>query len=479
MLGYDGTADHATASRPSLSRALVTATTRVLDIPELALVLLIGTSGSGKSTFAHTHFGPYETVSSDECRGIVSNDPNDQTSTPDAFALLHHVVALRLARGLLTVVDATNVQADARRPLLALARAHHVPAVAIVLDLPERVCVARNDARPDRQFGLRVVRHQHAALRASLPLLEREGVRVLHVLRDETEVAVATIRRQPLASNRTTDHGPFDIIGDVHGCGDELEALLAALGYTRDSGYAGDSTDPHAYRHPDGRRVIFLGDLVDRGPRTADVLRIVLDMRAVGSALAVPGNHDAKLLKALRGQQVHRTHGLAESLAQIEAEPPAFRMRVLAMLESLPSHYVLDSGRLVVAHAGLTAELQGRSSGRVRAFALYGETTGERDEFGLPVRSPWAATYRGRAAVVYGHTPVAVPVWTNETIDIDTGCVFGGRLTALRWPERTLVSVPAARQYAEPRRPFLPDALGDATTSSPSPAPPSSDASPP
>ena len=464
-------------SEPSSpDRAAVT-----LAVPELALVLLVGTSGSGKSTFARTHFGPYETVSSDACRGMVSNDPNDQTSTPDAFALLHHLVALRLARGLLTVVDATNVQADARRPLLALARAHHVPAIAIVLDLPDRVCIARNETRPDRQFGPRVVRHQHAALRASLPALGREGLRVVHVLRDIAEVAAATVRREPFASTRTNDHGPFDIIGDVHGCGDELQALLAALGYARDTG--------GAYRHPEGRTAVFLGDLVDRGPRTADVLRIALDMLAAGTALAVPGNHDAKLLKALRGQQVHHTHGLAESIAQIDAEPPAFRARVIAMLASLPSHYVLDGGRLVVAHAGLTAELQGRSSGRVRAFALYGETTGERDEFGLPVRLPWAATYRGRAVVVYGHTPVAAPAWVNETIDIDTGCVFGGRLTALRWPERTLVSVPAARQYAEPRRPFLP---GDARagvpadappnpvpTSTPSPAPPSSGASPP
>ena len=455
-----------------------------ITVPELALVLLAGAAGSGKSTFARAHFGHYEAVSSDECRGIVSNDPGDQTSTADAFVLLHHVVALRLARGLLTVVDATNVGPDARRPLLALARRHHVPAVAIVLDLPERVCQARAQ-RPDRPVAPDVVAAQHGQLHRSLPAFAREGFAAVHVLRADVEVANATVVRIPLPSNRVGDHGPFDIIGDVHGCADELEALLTQLGYTPDPGVpdaavsdaagpevvpnGGDSPShgaPHvdgvrAWRHPAGRTAVFLGDLADRGPRVPDVLRTVMDMVAAGAALAVPGNHDVKLLKALRGHTVQPTHGLAQSLAQLAAAPAALSSRAVEFLDALPSHYVLDGGRLVVAHAGLTAELQGRSSGKVRAFALYGQTTGESDEFGLPVRYPWAAEYRGRAAVVYGHTPVAAPTWVNETIDIDTGCVYGGRLTALRWPERELVSVPAARQYAEPRRPFLPD---DAST---------------
>ncbi|HEY0776551.1 MAG TPA: AAA family ATPase [Gemmatirosa sp.] len=425
-----------------------------LDVPELALVLLVGAAGSGKSTFARAHFGPYEAVSSDACRGMVANDPNDQTSTADAFALLHHVVALRLARGLLTVVDATNVQPEARRPLLALARRHHVPAVAIVLDLPERVCQARNAARVDRQVGVHVVAHQHAQLRRALPGLPREGFAAVYLLYDEDAIAAATVVRQPLASNRTGDHGPFDIIGDVHGCADEFEALLARLGYLPDAD--ADSDGVCAWRHPAGRTAVFVGDLADRGPRVPDAFRIAIGMVAARTALAVPGNHDVKLLKALRGQTVQRTHGLAQSLEQLDATTPALRARIVEFVDTLPSHYVLDGGRLVVAHAGLTAELQGRSSGKVRAFALYGQTTGESDEFGLPVRYAWAADYRGRAAVVYGHTPVATPVWLNETIDIDTGCVFGGRLTALRWPERELVSVPALRQYAEPRRPFLP-----------------------
>ena len=162
-----------------------------------------------------------------------------------------------------------------------------------------------------------------------------------------------------------------------------------------------------------------------------------------------------KLMRKLRGKNVPITHGLAESLAQLEAEPEEFRQKVVAFLDDRVSHYVLDDGKLVVAHAGMKETMQGRGSGQVRDFALYGETTGETDEFGLPVRYNWAAEYRGRATVVYGHTPVFKPEWLNNTICVDTGCVFGGWLTALRYPERELVSVPAARTYWLPAKPFL------------------------
>ena len=224
-------------------------------------------------------------------------------------------------------------------------------------------------------------------------------------------------------------------------------ALLGKLGYVVET-VAGEGAVDYRVTPPAGRKAVFLGDLVDRGPGIAEVLRLVMGMVAAGTALCVPGNHEVKLGKKLSGRDVRVTHGLAESLAQLERQPPAFREQVATFIDGLVSHYVLDRGELVVAHAGLPAEMQGRGSGRVRDFALYGDTTGEMDEYGLPVRLPWAEDYRGRAMVVYGHTPIAEPVWQNNTINIDTGCVFGGRLTALRWPERELVSAPARQAYA-------------------------------
>jgi protein phosphatase len=420
-----------------------------LTIPELALVVLIGPSGSGKSTFAQKHFKATEVLSSDFCRGLVSDDENDQSASKDAFAVLHYIAGKRLASGRLTVIDATNVQVEGRAQLVALAREHHCIPVAIVFDVPESLCHARNATRSDRSFGPHVVRQQRQQLRRSIRGLGREGFRHIHVLSTPEQIDSVFFERQPLWSNRKTETGPFDVIGDVHGCFDELVLLLNTLGYAvKESEYGYDVTPPG------GRKAVYVGDLVDRGPKVAAVLRLVMAMVEQGVALCVPGNHDIKLVKKLRGKNVNVSHGLAESIAQLEQESPEFRTKAAAFLDGLTSHFVLDGGRLVVAHAGMKESMQGRGSGRVRDFALYGETTGETDEFGLPVRYPWAEDYRGRAIVVYGHTPVPEPEWVNNTINIDTGCVFGGALTALRYPEKEIVSVPAIQKYCEPTRPI-------------------------
>jgi len=433
-----------------------------VQIPNLSLVVLIGPSGSGKSTFARKHFLPTEVLSSDACRALVSDDENSQAATNPAFEVLHFIGAKRLAAGRLTVVDATNVQPEARKPLVALAREYHCLPVAIVFDLPEKVCQERNRTRSDRDFGPHVIRQQRSQLRRSLRSLKREGFRHIFVLNSEEEVNAATVTRVPLWNDKRDEHGPFDIIGDVHGCCTELEALLKELGYEPAELPDDDPVWGRTiYRHPQGRKAVFLGDLADRGPRVLDTLRLVRNMVAAGAALCVPGNHDMKLMRKLNGKDVQITHGLAASLAEIEALPPELRTAFIGQarefLDSLVSHYVLDDGRLVVAHAGMRQEMQGRGSGRVRDFALYGETTGETDEFGLPVRYNWAAEYRGPAAVVYGHTPVPEPEWLNRTVNIDTGCVFGGSLTALRYPEREFVSIPAEQTYCEPAKPFLPE----------------------
>ena len=426
-----------------------------LKIPELAVVALIGPSGSGKSSFARKHFRATEVLSSDYCRGLVSDDETSQAATNDAFDVLYYIASKRLAAGKLVVIDATNVQTEARKPIVALGRQFHCLPVAIVFDLPEKICHERNRIRPERDFGPHVVRQQAQQMRRALRNLEREGFRTIHVLHSLEEVDAAEIERQPLWNNLKHEHGPFDIIGDVHGCFDELVDLLTNLGYSIEKQANGDGVPAYTAQPPEGRKAIFLGDLVDRGPKIPEVLKLAMSMVAAGTALCVPGNHDVKLMRKLRGKDVQITHGLADSLEQMEKESPEFRDRVSKFIDSLVSHYVLHDGKLVVAHAGMKEEMQGRGSGKVRDFAMYGETTGETDEFGLPVRYNWAAEYRGKAMVVYGHTPVPNSDWLNRTINIDNGCVFGGRLTALRYPEKEIVSVAAKGAYAQPVRPLV------------------------
>ncbi|MER6278595.1 polynucleotide kinase-phosphatase [Streptomyces sp900105245] len=421
---------------------------RFLPVTDLSLVVLVGASGSGKSTFARRNFKPTEVISSDFCRGLVSDDENDQSATRDAFDVLHYIAGKRLAAGRRTVVDATSVQSDARKQLVELARRYDVLPIAIVLDMPEEVCAERNAARTDRaDMPRRVIQRHIRELRRSLRHLEREGFRKVHVLRGPEEAEHATVVTEKRFNDLTHLTGPFDIVGDIHGCAFELESLLARLGYV-------DGV------HPEGRTAVFVGDLVDRGPDTPGVLRRVMSMVKSGDALCVPGNHENKYGRHLKGRKVQHTHGLAETIAQMEGESEEFKAEVRAFLDGLVSHYVLDGGRLVVCHAGLPEKYHGRTSGRVRSHALYGETTGETDEFGLPVRYPWAEDYRGRAAVVYGHTPVPEATWLNNTICLDTGAVFGGKLTALRWPERELVDVPAERVWYEPARPLRSEAPG-------------------
>jgi protein phosphatase len=250
-----------------------------------------------------------------------------------------------------------------------------------------------------------------------------------------------------------TETGPFDIIGDVHGCIDELIELLDQLGYCAE--LAGSGSERSAItRAPLRRRAVFVGDLVDRGPATPDVLRVVMAMVEAGQAWCVPGNHDNKFMRWLQGRPVKLTHGLDISTSQMRQEAESFHHRARAFIEALPHYLQLDHGRLVVAHAGIREDMIGRTSDSVRRFCLFGDTDNQHDAHGLPIRYHWAADYSGEPAIVYGHTPVAAPEWVNNTLCIDTGCVFGGALTALRWPEREVIAVPARDTYAMLRRPF-------------------------
>ena len=419
-----------------------------ITIPEFSLVAMIGATSSGKTTFAGKHFLPTEVLSSDFFRGMVSDDENDQKVSAAAFDLLFYAANKRLDLMRTTVIDATNVQPAARKQILDLAQEQNVHSVAIVLNLPEQELLARNAARPDRGYPAHVVRKHVLDLRRSIKHLKKEGFRFVYILNSQQEIDEAEVVRTRMWNDKKDEHGPFDIIGDVHGCYDELVMLLRKLGYAEDP----DS----GMRHPDGRKAVFLGDLCDRGPKNAAVLRLAMKMVKTGSALAVPGNHDVKLVKYLLGKNVQLTHGLDRTVDELSRESEEFRTEVREFLDGLVSHYVLDDGRLVVAHAGLKEEYIGRGSIRVRNFCLYGETTGETDEYGLPVRLDWASDYRGRATILYGHVPQLEAQALNGTCCIDTGCVFGGKLTAYRYPEKELVDVDAIAQYYTPVRSLSP-----------------------
>ena len=367
---------------------------KIIEIPELCLVALIGASASGKSTFAAKHFLPTEILSSDFFRSMISDNESDQSVSSDAFELLYAAAGKRLDYGKLTVVDATNLQPRARTQVLQMAREKNVHAVAIVFDLPEKILQERNAARTDHVLPARKIQSHCQNLKKSLRYIKKEGFRYVYTLGSVDEIDSVEIVRTKMRNNKKDEHGPFDIIGDIHGCATELKQLLSKLGYVNLDG---------TYIHPEGRKAVFLGDFCDRGPRNAEVLRIAMDMVKKGSALAVPGNHDAKLIKYLKGRQIQIAHGIDKTIEQLEAEGQPFKDEVLEFLEGLVSHYVLDDGKLIVAHAGIKKEYIGRSSGKVHEFCLYGETTGETDKYGLPVTLNWAADYNGKAQIVYGH----------------------------------------------------------------------------
>ncbi|MEL6834407.1 MAG: polynucleotide kinase-phosphatase [Bacteroidota bacterium] len=424
--------------------------TQHIELPEKSLVLLIGASSAGKSTFAAQHFRPSTVISSDQCRIMVADSEQVLTANEATFSVLHLIVEKRLERGLFTVVDATNLDEGGRKTLVDLAYQYHLKPQAIVIHTDLEVLYERNEARSDRNIAQRSLQRQHRRVRQTARHLRKEGFqRIYHLQHTDAEVVL-----KPMPSNYSHESGPFDIIGDVHGCFDELVALLEKMDYTVLS-----DTNSNSYgydvQHPEGRKVVFVGDLVDRGPASNKVLRLAMSMVMNGQALCVPGNHDDKLRRYLQGNKVKIAHGLAETIEQLQTEPEEFREAVKAFLRKLPYHIELDNGRLLVAHAGLQESMHGRVGGAVRSFCLYGQTSGETDDQGLPVRYPWAQDYQGQAMVVYGHTPTENPQWFNRTICLDTGCVFGGKLTALRYPERELVAVDAQATYAASARPMI------------------------
>ena len=239
--------------------------------------------------------------------------------------------------------------------------------------------------------------------------------------------------------------GPFDLIGDVHGCKRELDTLLLRLDY---------DFDGEVWSHPEGRLAVFLGDIVDRGPAVPEVIVSVSEMVRTGNALYVPGNHDERFATFLGGGDVEIAYGLEQTVGQLGDLDASIREDVLArflrLYVSSPPYLWLDEGRLVAVHGGLEEAMIGNVDDAIWRFCLMGKIAVDADN-GVR-RLEWADGYGGDTLVVYGHTPCPRPYFVNNTINLDQGCVFGGGLTALRYPERSPVTVRASQPYFIPGR---------------------------
>jgi len=335
----------------------------------------------------------------------------------------------RLAAGLSTAIDITLLNQSERVELMKLAKAFHVACIVLILSTENEVSIE---------------------VQKLSKIYKKEGFKDIYII-NNTALDFSSIVVAANMSDLKEERGPFDIIGDVHGCYEELLALLAKLKYTINIVSEDLETSKILVSHPQNRKVIFVGDLVDKGPNTPAVLNLVMQMVQQDIAFCVQGNHEAKLIKKLKGKDVTLRHGLEKSVEQLKTCSTKYIASLITFMYNLPHHLIFDQGKLIIAHAGIKEKMQGRDSGTVRAFTLYGETTGKLDADGLPERKNWSLQYRGQALVVHGHVPIVESKWVNRVLDIDTGCVYGGHLTALRYPSLELVDVPAKEAYATPK----------------------------
>jgi polynucleotide kinase-phosphatase len=439
-------------------------------LPYAGIVLLVGPSNSGKSTLlkrllANEQLLSSEVVSSDDFRVLVSDiefidwkqRPTDEADalydqyqkiSEEAFALMDSLVETRCKLNKLTIVDATHLHPDDRKRYISIARNNHVPIVAIILDVDQDILLERDELR-DNPRGKRRIKQQYQVFKREKRFIKKEGYHATYFVQNTDEIELKRHHKNPIEID--VDKG-IDIIGDIHGCFDEMIEILEKLGY--------EQNHENYYIHPEGRKFLSLGDVMSRGPKSLESMQFFLRHVNNGLAYMIDSNHGWKIARWLDGRKVTLNHGdefVKEELKKFQEQYgeertiEIIKKELKKFLLDAPSHYVLTRNgvpTLVCTHAGIKDEFIGKQSYDVSDFCRYGDTDGF-DDTGKPIRKDWSIHHKTSTLIIWGHDPKPKPLIINNTINIDQGVVFGGELTAFRYPEKEFVSVIAKKDYSD------------------------------
>ncbi|MFJ7753650.1 polynucleotide kinase-phosphatase [Peribacillus muralis] len=436
-------------------------------LPYAGIVLLIGPSNSGKSTFLKSmiekeEIAPSEVIGSDDFRIMVSDiefidwrdrakDEADslmdeyQAISGEAFSVMDAVIEARCRLNKLTMLDATNLHPDDRKRYIAIAKKHHVPIQAIVLDIPEEILLARDEGR-EHPRGKRRIKQQCQTFKREKRNLKKEDFSSIYTIKEAENLEVSR-NTNPL--EKDIGYG-IDIIGDIHGCHEELILLLEKLGYQKNQ--------EGLYLHPEGRKFVSVGDVMSRGPESLKTMLFFHEHVQKAAAYMIDSNHGWKIARWLDGRNVTLNHGdekVEEDFKRYEEEHGSektaeAKQALKEFLLQAPSHYVFTKNgvqTVICVHAGIRDGFIGKQSDAVSDFCRYGDTDGF-DERGKPVRKDWHISHKKSTLIIWGHDPKPQPLLINNTINIDQGAVFGGELTAFRYPERQVISVKASQNHS-------------------------------
>lgn len=438
-------------------------------LPYAGIVLLVGPSNSGKSTLLKNlvekeQLLSSEVVSSDDFRVLVSdiefidwkqrsNDEADslydqyQKISGEAFSLMDSLIETRCRLNKLTIVDATHLHPDDRKRYITIAKNNHVPIVAIILDVEQNILLERDEFR-DNPRGKRRIKQQYQVFKREKRFIKKEGYHATYFIHNTDEIELKRHSKNPIELDVAKG---IDIIGDVHGCFDEMIQILEKLGY--------EQNHEKYFIHPEGRKFLSLGDVMSRGPKSLETMQFFLRHVNQDLAYMIDSNHGWKIARWLDGRKVTLNHGdelVEEEIKQFqeqygEEQTVELKKELKKFLLNAPSHYVLTKNgvpTLVCTHAGIKDEFIGKQSYDVSDFCRYGDTDGF-DDAGKPIRKDWSIHHKASTLIIWGHDPKPKPLIINNTINIDQGVVFGGELTALRYPEKEFVSVKAKKDYSD------------------------------